>query len=136
MVYELYKTVEYRSSSFIVYGLWIIKLHYLWNMDHQTMLSMDFGSPNYVIYGVWITKLYYLWIMNHQTILLWIMDHQAILNLGSCLLSFLIIFLYGSVLGCNEHCGSHLFRNTCSERVISSSWWNSESSLQSSGSSR
>jgi len=47
MVYELYKTVEYRSSSFIVYGLWIIKLHYLWNMDHQTMLSMNFGSPNY-----------------------------------------------------------------------------------------
>ena len=119
-------SMVYGLSNYIIYGIWIIKLCYLWILDHQTMLSMDFGSPSYIIYGLWITKLYYLWIM----------DHQAILNLGSCLLSFLIIFLYGSVLGCNEHCGSHLFRNTCSERVISSSWWNSESSLQSSGSSR
>ena len=118
--------LDYGSPSYVIYRLWITKLYYLWIMDHQAILFMDYESPNYIIYGLWITKLYYLWIM----------DHQAILNLGSCLLSFLIIFLYGSVLGCNEHCGSHLFRNTCSERVISSSWWNSESSLQSSGSSR
>ena len=36
----------------------------LWNIDHQTLLSMNYGSLNYNIYGIWITKLYYL-----QTIL-------------------------------------------------------------------
>lgn len=36
----------------------------LWNIDHQTLLSIDYGSSNYIIYGIWITKLYYL-----QTIL-------------------------------------------------------------------
>ena len=61
-------------QTILKYGRWFMNYIKLWNIDHQTLLSVDYGSSNYNIYGLWIpnyiiSKLSYLCIMDHQTIL-------------------------------------------------------------------
>ena len=54
--------IDYGSPSYIIYGLWITKLYYLWIMNHQTILLwimdhqailfMDYGSPSYIKFRI------------------------------------------------------------------------------------